>query len=63
MNLLSRKNTTPKDRTASAPYNFVPLPEILVNTVETAEDLPDQDRFYLSRKAGYFEVELKVKSP
>lgn len=51
------------DRTASAPYNFVPLPEEKELISVAPETLPDQDRFHTDRKTGYFEVELEVKSP
>ncbi len=51
------------DRTASAPYNFVPLPEVVVTAVDHANDLPDHDRYYPDRHTGYFEVTLTTKSP
>lgn len=52
------------ERTASAPYNFVPLPEIVASAINDPEkDLPDQDRFHTNRKTGYFEVELTTRSP
>lgn len=50
-------------RTASAPYNFIPLPEKVVRAVNTAEDLPDHDRYVPGRYTGYFEVLLTTKSP
>jgi CRISPR-associated protein (TIGR03986 family) len=50
-------------RTASAPYNFVPLPEEKELFSVPPQALPDQDRFHSDRKTGYFEVELTVKSP
>jgi CRISPR-associated protein (TIGR03986 family) len=51
------------DRTASAPYNFIPLPEIVVTAVDDASKLPDHDRYYSNRHTGYFEVTLTTKSP
>ncbi|HWP47351.1 MAG TPA: TIGR03986 family CRISPR-associated RAMP protein [Candidatus Limnocylindrales bacterium] len=51
------------NRTASAPYNFVPLPEVVVTAVDHANDLPDHDRYYPDRHTGYFEVTLMTKSP
>lgn len=51
------------NRTASAPYNFTPLPETVVTAVENANDLPDHDRYYTDRHTGYFEVTLTTKSP
>lgn len=50
-------------RTASAPYNFVPLPEMVVTAVDSANDLPGHDLYYPDRHTGYFEVTLRTKSP
>jgi len=55
------KGNLDPNRTASAPYNFVPLPEKVVSIEQ--EELQDQDRFHSDRKTGYFEVELTVKAP
>ncbi|MEK7729071.1 MAG: TIGR03986 family CRISPR-associated RAMP protein [candidate division KSB1 bacterium] len=64
MKLPSHQNPTQEDRTASAPYNFVPLPEIVVPAAKDPEsELPDQDCFHTNRKTGYFEVELTAKAP
>lgn len=64
MKLPSHQNPTQEARTASAPYNFVPLPEIVVPAVKDPEnELPDQDCFHTNRKTGYFEVELQAKAP
>lgn len=53
------------DRTACAPYNFVPLPEKVVLAVGEAKDLPDHDTYadekYLH--TGYFAVKLTTRSP
>lgn len=62
MSLSEHKNPGP-GRTASAPYNFVPLPEIVVKAVNNAKDLPDHDRYCADRHTGYFEVILTTKSP
>ncbi len=62
LNLPKHRNPRP-DRTASAPYNFVPLPEVVVTAVDDAKDLPDHDRYYPDRHTGYFEVKLTTKSP
>jgi CRISPR-associated protein (TIGR03986 family) len=51
------------DRTACAPYNFVPLPEVVIKAVEDPAELPDHDRYYPNRKSGYFDVKLTTKSP
>jgi CRISPR-associated protein (TIGR03986 family) len=50
-----------KDRSAKAPYNFVPLPERVV-TVDP-ERLPDQDRYYPDRHTGWIDCELTTASP
>jgi len=62
LNLPKHKNPSP-NRTASAPYNFVPLPEVVVTAVDDPNDLPDHDRYYPNRHTGYFEVTLTTKSP
>ncbi len=52
-------------RTASAPYNFVPLPEKVIKAVENADQLPDHDS-YVNKDyphTGYFDVMLTTKSP
>lgn len=48
-------------RTASSPYNFVPVPEV----VATVEELPDQGQLVHmeERYTGYFDVTLKTLSP
>ena len=67
------------ERTASAPYNFIALPDKVVPILaaedlaqcETIEEkrellndrLPDQDRYHPDRKTGYFQVTLTTKSP
>lgn len=63
MGLPEHKNPTDQTRIASAPYNFVPLPEIVVKAVNEANDLPDHNRYYADRHTGYFEVTLTTKSP
>lgn len=50
-------------RTASAPYNFVPLPEKIIPAVDNAEDLPGHDKYYQGRHSGYFDVTLTTRSP
>lgn len=62
LNLPKHQNPS-QNRTASAPYNFVPLPEVVVTAVDEANDLPDHDRYYPDRHTGYFEVTLTTKSP
>src|SRR5271157_3826787 len=58
------QNPSSPHRTASAPYNFVPLPEKVVPAVSNAlEDLPDHDKYYSERFSGYFDVTLTTCSP
>jgi CRISPR-associated protein (TIGR03986 family) len=49
--------------TASAPYNFVPLPEKIIPAVSNASELPDHDKYYPHLHSGYFEVTLTTRSP
>jgi CRISPR-associated protein (TIGR03986 family) len=53
------------DRTASAPYNFVPLPERVVKVIEGAAQLPSHDTYANEGypHTGYFVVKLTTKSP
>lgn len=61
--------TLPKHRNpdtnhaARAPYNFIPLPDVVVKAVESAEELPDHDRYINGRYTGQFEVTLTTKTP
>jgi CRISPR-associated protein (TIGR03986 family) len=50
---------------ASAPYNFVPLPEKIIPDVPDASKLPDHDRYYPEPDyhSGYFDVTLTTVSP
>lgn len=50
-------------RTASAPYNFVPLPEKIISAVRGAHKLPDHDNYNRERLSGYFDVTLNTLSP
>lgn len=49
----------PNDRRAIAPYNFVELPEKVLE----AEDLPSGDRYHLERHTGRIECTLTTESP
>lgn len=60
---LPRHKNPSQMRTASAPYNFVPLPEVVVTAVESPDELPDHDRYFADRYTGYFDVTLTTKSP
>jgi CRISPR-associated protein (TIGR03986 family) len=62
LKLPKHRNPAPH-RTASAPYNFVPLPEIVVTAVNSADELPDHDRYHHDKYTGYFDVILTTKSP
>src|SRR2546427_11921626 len=71
------QNPTYRDRIASAPYNFVPLPEKIIYAVDNANDLPDHEKYYQEQKnandlsdhksedfhSGYFDVTLTTRSP
>jgi CRISPR-associated protein (TIGR03986 family) len=59
------QNPTRRDRIASAPYNFVPLPEKIIPDVPDASELPDHDRYYPEPDyhSGYFDVTLTTVSP
>lgn len=51
------------DRVASAPYNFVPLPEKVATAATHPEELPRHDRYDPERLSGYFDVHLTTRSP
>src|SRR6266487_1833248 len=57
------QNPTRRDRDASAPYNFVPLPEKIIHAVDSIGDLPDHNKYYRDRLSGYFDVTLTTRSP
>lgn len=58
------KHKNPTDRNAArAPYNFVPLPEVVVKAVESTDDLPDHNCYVDGRYTGHFEVTLTTKTP
>ena len=56
------QNPTNWERIASAPYNFVPLPEKIIPAVHNADELPDHDKYYQGRLSGYFDVTLTTRS-
>ncbi|GAB4442124.1 MAG: TIGR03986 family CRISPR-associated RAMP protein [Anaerolineae bacterium] len=53
------KNPTQPGRKANAPYNFVPLPEVVV----TAESLPEQDQYGSQRHTGFLKCTLTTETP
>src|SRR5579884_72060 len=57
------QNPTRRDRIASAPYNFVPLPEKIISAVDSANELPDHNKYYRNHLSGYFDVTLTTRSP
>lgn len=59
---MNPKHTNPKreDRTAYAPYNFIPLPEAVVPAESPS---PSHDTYYSDRFTGYIECTLETKSP
>ena len=60
---LPKHNNPSSGNAAHAPYNFVPLPDVVVKAVESAEELPDHDRYVNGRYTGHFEVTLTTKTP
>jgi len=62
---VTHANPNRPDRIASAPYNFVPLPEKVVKVVESADRLPNHDTYadHDYPNTGYFTVTLTTKSP
>lgn len=63
LTLPKHANPTQTERTASAPYNFVSLPEVVVTAVERAGDLPHHDSYDSTRHTGFLEVALTTRSP
>lgn len=59
------KNPTDERRKAKAPYNFVPLPDVVLPAVDTPNLLPDRDTYAdkTYKNTGYFEVKLTTLSP
>lgn len=48
---------------AHAPYNFIPLPDVVVKAVENADELPDHNCYLEGYHTGHFEVTLITKTP
>jgi len=67
ISLPEHKNPKKHNRVASAPYNFVSLPEIIIPAVAKADDLPDHDNYYnysgKYKNTGFFDIELTTLSP
>lgn len=57
------QNPTRPDRIASAPYNFVPLPEKIISAVSDVKELPNHDEYDRKCLSGYFDVTLTTRSP
>ncbi|MCA9941326.1 MAG: TIGR03986 family CRISPR-associated RAMP protein [Anaerolineales bacterium] len=64
MTLPQHRNPDP-DHRATAAYNFVPLPDIIIPAVPSADSLPNHNQFDQKeyKHTGYFEVELTTLSP
>ncbi|MDX2043172.1 MAG: TIGR03986 family CRISPR-associated RAMP protein [Acidobacteriota bacterium] len=56
----SHSNPTRNNRTARAPYNFVPLPDQLITVAQ--EQLPPLDSYAPDTFTGWFECELETRS-
>lgn len=65
MKLPAQIDKITKKRMASAPYNFVPLPEKVVCAVEDSKHLPDHNSYGNDQfpHSGFFEVSLTTMSP
>lgn len=63
MTLPKQTTDIASDRVASAPYNFVPLPEKVVAAATKPKELPRHDRYDADRLSGYFDVHLTTRSP
>jgi CRISPR-associated protein (TIGR03986 family) len=61
MNLPKQIQNIPHDRCATAPYNFVELPEKIVEVAES--DLPTHDRYYPNLLTGRIDCTLTTESP
>jgi len=48
-----------REHQARAPYNFVPVPEVVV----PAQDLPERDRYYANRHTGRIHCTLTTQTP
>lgn len=51
------------ERSASAPYNFIPLPDSVVRAVDHADELPDHSTIDPDLNTGHIDVLLETKSP
>lgn len=67
MHLPEHKNPKDHRRIASAPFNFVPLPETIILAAPGVDDLPDHNHYYANtskyKNTGFFDVELTTLSP
>ena len=64
MNVSLPKHINPdQNHAARAPYNFVPLPDRVVQAVTSADELPNHDCYMDGRHTGFFTVTLRTKTP
>jgi CRISPR-associated protein (TIGR03986 family) len=64
MNVSLPKHINPdQDHAARAPYNFVPLPDRVVQAVASADELPSHDCYLDGHHTGFFTVTLRTKTP
>lgn len=59
MKLPKHQDPLESRREATAPYNFVPLPEVVVS----AEAIPPQDQYHPDRYSGYLDCTLTTLTP
>lgn len=65
MSLPEHQNLTASGRTATAPYNFVPLPEKVVPSpvVNEQAELPRRDLYHKELYTGVIQCELRTETP
>lgn len=66
-NPVDQQGRLERGRTASAPYNFIPVPEAVADVTKDEHganvSLPDQSRYGKGLKSGYFKLKLTTLSP
>jgi CRISPR-associated protein (TIGR03986 family) len=60
---LPKHKNPDREHAAHAPYNFIPLPDMIVEAVKKADELPDHDRYMNGRHTGTLTVTLKTLTP
>lgn len=62
---MTHSNPNTPERTAHAPYNFIPLPDKVIPAQQASgnDRLPSHDRYYPDRYSGTIVLEIETKSP